>query len=174
MKTSVAVEENLHALLTSAPDGGQWLASRTALLTPKKQPRNPPDRRMEEFIHGLVVEAKRKILFCQESIPCSPDPFPSHYTDNFFLCHVLITHTVTHFRLNMPCKCPFSLDLTFSRRSRRLPGSWRNVVLWRAERRGDTFFRSPGNLLQDYATSPSGNSQSSISTPLLNYSSKRM
>jgi hypothetical protein len=75
MKTCGGVEVELHfslSLSLSALDGGEWLASPPAALSPEKGSYYPLDRSVggpRNLCRGLE---KRKILHCRESNPGHP------------------------------------------------------------------------------------------------------
>jgi hypothetical protein len=66
MKTYGEVEVWLHALLTSALDGGEWSTSRPSCFTPKERaPQYPFDWRLSgpQSQSGCVGEKKKKSIF---------------------------------------------------------------------------------------------------------------
>jgi hypothetical protein len=68
METDGGVEVQLHLFLTSALDGGEWLASPSGRFTPEERTRQPMARRLGGPRAGLNV-MKRKTLLCRESNP---------------------------------------------------------------------------------------------------------
>jgi hypothetical protein len=70
MQTYGGVEVLLHAFLTSALDGREWLASRPGCLIPEERTPIPLDRGLDRA--RLDVEAKIKIVPCRDSNPGRP------------------------------------------------------------------------------------------------------